>query len=86
MIVHDRTFKKNELLGKECDAADSLCPCRKCYHPHDFGWRETTGKWRERIVCLTREQGGCPIPKPKPKHMLVKRGFAGYHCRRCGKV
>jgi hypothetical protein len=79
MIVRNRLFKKNELLGMDTDASDEKCPCRKCYHPHDFGYRLSTGEMVKRIVCLYREQFGCPSPKPIPDHVLGKNK----KCKRC---
>lgn len=44
---------------KECGMANKECLKKDCLHPHDYGYRLSSGKWRERLVCLTRERGGC---------------------------
>ena len=77
--VRDKTVNISEWNGKWTDASDNVCPCRPCYHPHDFGYSTQTG-YKVRIVCLSREHGGCPDVKPEPEHVYTKHGKV---CKRC---
>jgi len=89
MTVRDHTLKPSEYNGRPCEAADELCPCRSCFHPHDFGHYTTEylkdgrqkSVWIPRMRCLTRERGGCPTPTPPPEH--VTRQGDRKNCRRC---
>ena len=80
MIVRDKTFSLSEWKGRWTDASDAECPCRKCYHPHDYGYSTQTGH-KVEMMCLSRERGGCPNVKPIPEHVYTKYGKV---CKRCG--
>jgi len=80
MLVRNKQYKVSDYLGRWTDAADKECPCRPCYHPHDFGYRVHDG-YKVRMVCLSRERGGCPDVKPEPEHVYTKYGKV---CKRCG--
>lgn len=80
MEVRNRLFKLADPLGRLTDATDEECPCRPCFHPHDFGYRPQQGGYIIQMRCLTREKGGCPTEKPAPEHFYTKSGT----CKRCG--
>ena len=80
MQVRDKRFKLSEWNGRWTDASDRQCPCRWCYHPHDFGYSTQRG-YKVRMLCLTREHGRCPDVIPKPDHIYTKYGKV---CKRCG--
>lgn len=81
MIVRNKLFPITEWNGRWTDASDVECPCRSCYPPHDFGYSTQTG-YKVRMMCLTRERGGCPNGKPEHNHVYTKYGKV---CKRCGK-
>lgn len=80
MLVRDKTRNILEWGGRWTDASDSECPCRSCYHPHDYGYSTQIGHV-VRMLCLSREQGGYPNGKPTPEHVYTKNGKV---CKRCG--
>lgn len=80
MQVRDKTLKLSEWNGRWTDASDAQCPCRSCYHPHEYGYSTQTG-YKVRMTCLSRERGGCPNVKPEPEHVYTKYGKV---CKRCG--
>lgn len=82
MRVRDLTKKLTEYKGQFVDGAlDQACPCRPCYHPHDFSYVRTDGVKVKRFLCLTNYAKGCPTPLPEPNH-IFKKG----RCSRCGMV
>lgn len=83
VLVRNKMFSQSEYKGRETDAYDIECPCRSCYHPHDFGYVSQEKGYIQQMRCLTREQGSCPDIIPTPEHIYSKRG---YKCKRCGKV
>lgn len=88
MKVRDRT--KTEYKGRLTDALDEFCPCRRCYNPHDCGYRNSVGRWIINMQCLTRYHSGCPDPKPKPVHIIKckperRRSDLAVKCYRCGQ-
>jgi hypothetical protein len=46
--------------GKMCEVRDKNCIKQECFRPHDIGYRNSEGKWIERIECITRANHGCP--------------------------
>ncbi|MCF6147294.1 MAG: hypothetical protein E3K37_01400 [Candidatus Kuenenia sp.] len=55
-----RNKKLGEYKGQWTEARDADCPYKKCYHPHDVGYRRADGKWIVKMECLTRYHSGCP--------------------------
>lgn len=94
MRVRDLTLPKTDYKGRLTDAADDLCPCRPCWHPHDCGHGgveylpggRQRGKWVTRMECATRWNGGCPQAQPPPVHVPPASKRAAQVCKRCGAV
>lgn len=78
MRVRNKLEPIDSWNGRPTEARDTACPCRKCYHPHD--WR-TSGAQPIDMRCLTRENWGCPNVDNEPVHV-----FSPYSrvCKRCG--
>jgi hypothetical protein len=92
MRVRNLTLLECEYLGRWTEAADRECPCKPCYHPHDYGGPVTIySKGGKRHVehetkmrCRTRECGRCPDPEPTPIHKPPASKRAAQRCKRCG--
>ncbi len=93
MKVRDRTMPVGEYKGRWTEASDSSCPCRPCYNAHD--WKtpipvykngvHVSNNYPPDMRCATRENGGCPQPKPKPEHIYRSSNSAKWgKCKRCG--
>jgi hypothetical protein len=88
MKVRDHTKKASEYQGQPTKAANSFCPCRPCYHPHDWktpvpvykGGVHVTNNYPPDMRCCTRENHGCPQPIPEPEHIFSAKGTV---CMRC---
>lgn len=80
MQVRNKQYKVSDHLGSWTDASDEECPCRSCFHPHDFGFNLISG-YKVLMLCMTRERGGCPDIIPEPEHVYTKNGKV---CKRCG--
>ena len=82
MLVRNRQLKSSEPMGRWTDALDGECPCRLCYHPHDFGHSLNSG-YKVQMVCLTRANEGCPNIILEPQHLFTK---SARYCKRCGTI
>jgi len=81
---------KDDYKGRLTYAVDKMCPCRPCYNAHDCGYSAGgTGKWVIRMYCATNYNKGCPIPRPKPIHIVKSKAEIKKSdirkCLRCGK-
>ncbi len=83
MSVHDLAEKLNQFEGGWNYIRSALCPCRPCYSPRDSGYYDSQGKWVKQVECATRQNNGCPLPPPTPKHFI---GTDGLICKRCGRL
>jgi hypothetical protein len=81
MRVRDRTGKTHEHEGTWTYLRSALCPCRPCHKPRVNRHLNSQGTWVTQIECATRENNGCPLPPPKPKHVVAEEGPL---CERCG--
>ena len=81
VLVRNKLLRVSDFRGRWTDACDSECPCRSCYHPHDYSIRLSTG-FEVRMLCLSRANEGCSDILPVPQHIFTKRGK---FCKRCGK-
>ncbi len=90
MKVRDKTQPRNTYGGALTEASDRICPCRPCYHPHDWktpvpvykNGKHITNKYTPDFRCCTRENNGCPNPIPDPQHKYVSD--KALVCKRCG--
>lgn len=88
-MVRDHTYTQSDYDGRLTDARDDQCPCRPCFHPHDWktpipvyrNGMHTSNRYPLDMRCATRENRGCPSPLPKPIHIYGKN--AGCCCKRC---
>ena len=83
MLVRNKQYKFSDVLGGWTDALNEECPCRPCYHPHDYGYSTNSDGYCVWMRCLTREQGNCPNITPEPEHVYTKKGNV---CKRCGQT
>jgi hypothetical protein len=81
MSVSNRTKKLNEHEGRWTYVRSATCPCRPCYQPRDYRYYNSQREWVTQIECATRQNNGCPLPPPKPKHVFAEQGL---FCKRCG--
>ena len=81
MKVRNKQYPVSDSYGRWTDAYDEVCPCRSCYHPHNFGYSSQVGGHIIEMRCLTRELGGCPDILPMADHIYTKYGAV---CKRCG--
>lgn len=83
MRTRERTKKPHEREGGWTYVRSALCPCRPCYSPRACGHYNSQGEWVTQIECATRQNSGCPLPPPKPKHVFAAGGLI---CERCGRL
>ena len=80
--VRNRTLPITDYDGRPTEASNTECPCRSCYHPHNFT-KDSYNYFRNPVMmCLTRENGGCPKPQPASVHIYTSS--YGLVCKRCG--
>ena len=94
MKVRNKPIDKKEYKGRLTIASDKMCPCRKCWSPHDCGYRLGDGKWETVMRCMTNHDSGCPTRSNGeldiPIHVIRskwenrKRGQTRI-CLRCGQ-
>lgn len=82
MKARERTKMPNERDGGWTYVQSALCPCRPCYNPRPWGHYNSQGEWVTQIECATRQNSGCPLPQPKPRHVFEAGGLI---CKRCGR-
>ena len=82
MKVRDHTKSTNDYQGRLTEACDSVCPCRPCFWPHDYGRSDWSGRHVVEMRCNTRERGGCPQPLPAPEHVFASD--RAQVCKHCG--
>ncbi|OPZ82971.1 MAG: hypothetical protein BWY76_02505 [bacterium ADurb.Bin429] len=95
VLVCDKTAARGSFRRRPTRVVDKDCPCRPCYHPHDFGESDHTGNHYPDLRCATNCNHGCPtpnagkvnalghpiLPYPTPEHVYSGRGRV---CKRCG--
>lgn len=70
---------------------DSLCVWRKCFVPHDWGYRASNSEWIADGRCNTSARSGCPVGGvefvtccDKPEFAVIKKGQQKKRCKSCG--
>ena len=81
MKARNKQYQVSDYHGRWIDVFDEECPCRSCYHPHDFGYTSQESGYIIQMRCLTRELDGCPNILPIPEHIYTRYGTV---CKRCG--
>ena len=77
----DLALSKTEYKGRPTEAIDAFCPCRPCWHPHDFGYLDRQGKWIMRMCCATNCKNGCPpVERRQAVHTFHVEKRKCVHC------
>lgn len=72
---------KGDYNDKMAFAANKDCPCRPCFHIHDFQYINSQGHVVHDYKCQQNANHGCPYPTPEAVHDFGKRRKT---CSRCG--
>ena len=88
MLARDRTKPKTEYQGRPTQVLEACCPCRSCFHPHDWktpvpvytNGQHVDNRYPPDMRCATRENRGCQDSKPEPVHV-----YASVRSRVCGR-